>query len=103
MAGPPYAVRPTLRKLARMSRIELHLCSASRGARLLVDGDGGGDVLERCSAAVEDRDFVGPRSARPAARYDFAEFRVDAFATHETGEIGRAACRGGADKRREER
>jgi len=71
-----------------MSRIELYLYSAPCGARLLVDRDGGGDVLERCPAAVEDRDFVAPRPTRPAAGYDVAELRVYAFASHEAGGEG---------------
>src|SRR5262245_18325198 len=71
-----------------MSRIELHLCSAPCGARLLVDRDGGGDVLEGPSAAIEDRDFVAPRPTRPPARHDIAELRVYAFASHEAGGEG---------------
>src|SRR5262249_33392914 len=59
-----------------------------RGARLLVDRDGGGDVLKGRSAAIEDRDFIAPRPTRPPARYDIAELRVYAFASHEAGGEG---------------
>src|SRR5262245_34427980 len=71
-----------------MSRIELHLCSAPNGARLLIHGDGGRHVLEGCSAAIEDGDFVAPRPTWPPARHDIGELRVYAFASHEAGGEG---------------
>src|SRR2546423_10162625 len=54
IAGPPYAVAPILRKpspisfqvLANDSAMERYLRAAPGGARLLVDGDRGGDVLK---------------------------------------------------------
>src|SRR5262245_15394205 len=65
IAGPPYAVAPTLRNpaaisfqaaLARDSVIELHLHAATGGARFLVHGDRRCHVLECDARAVEDRD-----------------------------------------------
>src|SRR2546427_12434048 len=69
IAGPPYAVAPILRKpspisfqvLANDSVMERYLRAAPGGARLLVDGDRGGDVLKGDAAALEHRDLVVAR------------------------------------------
>src|SRR5262245_36520934 len=85
IAGPPYAVRPILRKLATISRIELHLCTAPERASLFVDDDGGRDVLQRGTRAVEDRDLVVAGTARLAAGDDVGELRVHLLTRHQPG------------------
>src|SRR5688500_7769528 len=76
IAGPPYAVRPILRKLVRISRIELHLRAATGGARLLVDDDRRGHILKGRARAVEDGDLVGAGAAGTAPDDHVRELRV---------------------------
>src|SRR5882672_11643869 len=93
IAGPPYAVAPTLRNpiaislhvLANTSVIELHLRPAAGRPRFLIHGDGRGDVLQRRARAVEDRDLVRPRSPRPSPGDHLAELGVNLLAGHEAG------------------
>src|SRR4030095_5151638 len=91
MAGPPYAVAPTLRKptaisfhvFASGSAIELHLRATSRGAGLLVHDDRRGDVLQRGPGAVEDRDFLATGPTGPAPPDDVDWLGVALLARHQ--------------------
>src|SRR5262249_13601121 len=84
IAGPPYAVAPILKKVAMISRIELHLRAAARARRPFVQGDRRRAVLKRGARAVEDGDFVVARTARPPPGDDVAELGMDLLARQES-------------------
>src|SRR5687768_9959040 len=81
----PYPIeRPGDAKPSGISVTERDLRPTPGCARLLVNGDGGGDVLQGRSAAVEDRDLVAARAARPTSRHDVTELRVHLLARHQS-------------------
>src|SRR5262245_39896730 len=92
-AGPPKPVAPNFQNPAAISFqaptagsvIELHLCAAAAGQRSLVDHDGGGDVLQGGSRAVEDNDLVAAGPPGATAGDDIGQLGVHALPGHQSG------------------
>src|SRR5262245_37670047 len=96
IAGPPYAVAPTLRKLtaisfqfrASVSGIEPYLRPAPEGAGVPVDGDRRSNVLQSSPTAIEHRDLVVSCAARPAAADHVGKLGMHPIAREQPGGEG---------------